>query len=90
MVRKSGKANLATMLEGIGDHKIKPETQNDTSKLIKVKRCYAITDLQLEKLMLLKAKVFRGMDLSDIVGMALDDFYELKGGKKEWLDQEQE
>jgi hypothetical protein len=83
------KLDVTAMLEGIGDHKIKPETQNGTLKPLKVKRCYAITDLQLEKLMLLKAKVFKGLDLSDIVGMALEHFYELKGGKREWLDQDQ-
>lgn len=82
MVRKQGRPDLSAMLQGVDpsdkvieDEKLRIEVvKPDLSE--KIKRCYVITGIQLEKLMLLKTKKFRKNDLSEIVCMAIDSFFE--------------
>lgn len=92
VARKTGRANLSEMLEGIG---AEPEEQqaktrgtsvgavavaNDEEK---VSRCYRITGESLERLYDLKGKVFRSKDLSEIVCLAIDRLHkEELGGEK--------
>jgi hypothetical protein len=52
-------------------------------KKIRKKRCYILTDLQIKRLMLLNLKLHKGEDLSDIIGKALDFYYETKLSKEE-------
>jgi hypothetical protein len=55
------------------------EKQNDPEEGDKVKRSYVIMDTQLEMLMKLRAKVYRrSMNLSEIVGHAIEMLYKSK------------
>jgi hypothetical protein len=72
MVRKAGRANLSSMLESVNEPVVQPVKES------RVKRCYMLTDSQLQRLIMLKAKLYRDKDLSDIIGMAIDSYYELQ------------
>lgn len=91
VARKQGRPNLAAMLDGIGEEKKEipapePEIKKEIlpARIAKIKRCYTITDQQLENLITIKAKIYRGKDMSEIVGMAIDFLYkDLFAGEKE-------
>jgi len=85
-VRKQGRPNIQAMLEGIDlDNKEVQEEKPDKSEVEaiaepdlneKLKRCYVVTGFHLEKIMLLKTKKYRKYDMSEIVCMAIDSFFE--------------
>lgn len=91
MVRKQGRADLRTMLQGVepNDNSIpgeNPEPAQATAEpdlSEKLKRCYVVTGFHLEKIMLLKTKKYRKCDMSEIVCMAIDLFFdkEMNGEK---------
>lgn len=69
MVRKTGRADLSKALGTIGEEEAEP-------KEIKIKRCYMFTEKQVSRILLLKARLYKGMDYSDIMGICVDDFFE--------------
>lgn len=97
VARKQGRPDLQAMLNGIetnekNDQNAEEEvssskqmanSEQDTDLSEKIKRCYVITGFQLEKLMLLKTKKYRRNDLSEIICMAIDSFFdkEMNGEK---------
>jgi hypothetical protein len=83
MVRRTNRPDLSSMLGSIGSvKKIKEvvvEKEDDSGEEDKVKRSYVITDTQLEMLMKLRAKIYRrSMNLSEIVGHAIEMLYKSK------------
>ena len=70
--------NIKGALEGLedNDEEVK-EGKNKNSKEEKKKRSFTLTSSQVEKIYLLKAKN-SDMTLSEIVGQAIDEFYESK------------
>ena len=86
MVRKQGRPDLQAMLKGIepDNKEMQEETPDKPEKEApaepdlneKLKRCYVVTGFHLEKIMLLKTKKYRKYDMSEIVCMAIDSFFE--------------
>lgn len=68
--------NIKGALEGLenNDEEVK-EDKNKKSKEEKKKRSFTLTSSQVEKIYLLKAKN-SDMTMSEIVGQAIDEFYE--------------
>jgi len=68
--------NIKGALEGLenNDEEVK-EDKNKKFKEEKKKRSFALTSSQVEKIYLLKAKN-SDMTMSEIVGQAIDEFYE--------------
>lgn len=82
MVRKQGRPDLQTMLQGVEPNRTKvvpgagAGTSVEPDLNEKLKRCYVVTGFHLEKIMLLKTKKYRKCDMSEIVCMAIDSFFE--------------
>ena len=83
MVRKTKAGlNLGAMLDEVNIGSVeKIEKETDDKRIEKIKKCYVLTEREVEMLMMLKTKVYKRLDLSEIMGMGIKMLHDKEFGE---------